>query len=787
MKLFVLSMIWFGGIAMAGTTALKPWQMVLLLILSSAALILFRERVHYRFVFAACVIFMLGMLRLHLSRPELGPTHISHYNDLGTRLSLRGTVIDDPDIRDTYIGLRVACERLWIKELELYKPVEGRILVYAPRDTSWHYGDLVRVQGYLETPPTFDTFSYRAYLARQGIHAVIPDPKITLIRSDTGNPLLAILYGLRHRAKHTLRSLYPDPEAALLEGILLGIESDISPKVREAFNRTGTTHIIAISGFNVTILASIFLAGFGQWLGARLGAILAGLAIGFYTIFVGADATVIRAAIMAVLVIIALRIGRQAEGLASLAVAGILMTVVQPQILWDVGFQLSFAATLGLLIYAQPMQNYCARFMQRWIPKAQVKQTAQMISEVFLFTIAAQITTIPLTMYYFRRFSLISFVANPLILPVQPALMILGGITTFVGMVSLELARPLAAISWPLPAYTIHTVVAMSKLPAASIGVVFPSTSMVWLLYAILVILTGILLLPDNQDKLTQLIRRINKSVHLPQTTLILFLILVTGLTWYEVFRVPDGSLHVTLIASEQAESILIQSPDGHTLLINGGPSGMGLSAFLGANLSPTNRDLDALIITTEDREQIGAIRIVAEYYTIKKVFTSHHFVGSTYQEIRDLFDSQGVQTTQLETGARIILGEDSYLEVLAVGESGAVLLLRHGYLRYLLAPGAGPELTYDEVDEMPEKVDVALLPNGGSAAVNPARWLSHLNPRLVLLSIGRDQAFHSPSSEVLRLLEGRTVLRTDLHGSIELISNGRSLWVEVERQGVEG
>jgi competence protein ComEC len=221
----------------------------LLFAISLIAVILFRGLNLHRWVFLAFVVFLLGMARLQVAQPEFGPDHLSHYNDLGTRLTITGTIIDDPDVRDTYVGLRMDSERLWIRELQIYKRVEGRLLLYAPRNKTWSYGDRIRVHGYVETPPNFDTFSYREYLARQGIHSIIPDPKIIFIRSNAANPLLKIIYDFRQHARKTIRKLFPDPEASLLEGILIGIESGISPEVRETFNRTGTTHIIAISGF----------------------------------------------------------------------------------------------------------------------------------------------------------------------------------------------------------------------------------------------------------------------------------------------------------------------------------------------------------------------------------------------------------------------------------------------------------------------------------------------------------------------------------------------------------
>jgi competence protein ComEC len=170
----------------------------------------------------------------------------------------------------------------------------------------------------------------------------------------------------------------------------------------------------------------------------------AGGAILIYTILVGADAAVVRAAVMGGLALTARHLGRQTDGLASLSAAAIVMTAVKPLTLWDIGFQLSFAATLGLLLYAEPLKSWFEGFAGRWLNQDQAERLTGPVSEYALFTLAAQVTTLPLTAYYFHRLSIVSFLANPAILPVQPPVMILGGLATIAGTLWLPLGQPIA-------------------------------------------------------------------------------------------------------------------------------------------------------------------------------------------------------------------------------------------------------------------------------------------------------------------------------------------------------
>jgi competence protein ComEC len=180
---------------------------------------------------------------------------------------------------------------------------------------------------------------------------------------------------------------------------------------------------------------------------ARAGSLAALLGIAIYTVLVGASASVVRPALMAGLAALAQRLGRQGDALAGLGAAAVAMTAANPYTLWDVGFQLSFGATLGLVLYADPVKTAFVRSVSRWTTSERAAQLAGPFGEYALFTLAAQVTTLPLTAAYFHRLSLVSWIANPLVLPAQPAVMILGGLTALTGSIWLPLGRPLAWIA----------------------------------------------------------------------------------------------------------------------------------------------------------------------------------------------------------------------------------------------------------------------------------------------------------------------------------------------------
>ena len=190
----------------------------------------------------------LGGARYQAALPALNPGHIAWYNDRDQIVTLEGVLIQPPDERDNATQLLLQGSQLGTIPGGALLPVSGKVLIQALPGGSWQYGDRVRLRGYLRTPFESENFSYREYLAQQGTYSVIKPQQIKRLATGQGNPLLAGMYALRTRAVETAYHLWPDPEASLMAGVLLGVDKGIPQPVLQAFQDTGTAHIIAISG-----------------------------------------------------------------------------------------------------------------------------------------------------------------------------------------------------------------------------------------------------------------------------------------------------------------------------------------------------------------------------------------------------------------------------------------------------------------------------------------------------------------------------------------------------------
>jgi competence protein ComEC len=718
----------------------------------------------------------LGAARYALAQPHFDSSSLAYYNDRKQTFILEGVLIEPPDERDTYSLLRIRAERLRPIDELLFQPVSGVLQARVTTGNAWRYGDRVQVQGRLETPPVLEDFSYRDYLARQGVYSLMNQASVRLLLHDQGNPLLAGVYALKMRALATIFRIFPDPEASLLAGILLGVETGIPESVQQAFQATGTSHIIAISGFNITILAGLFSTLFVRLLGKRRRFLAAGFsvaAIGLYTVLVGAEAAVVRAALMGALSLFARQVGRQQDGLNSLGLVAALMAIANPNILWDVGFQLSFMATLGLVLYAEPLTEAFMRLASRWLSSGTAQRLAGPVGEYVLLTFAAQITTLPVIAYHFSRISLVAFLVNPLILPAQPPVMILGGLALLAGLVFQPLGQLLAYLAWPFVVFTIHVVEFFAPVPGAMLELGQIALPLILLYYALLFAWT--FARPTLRARLSGL---------RPGVAL-LGLGLMVVLVWRSLLAAPDGRLHLTMLDVGSGDAILIQTPSGRYVLIDGGPSTRALSDALGRRLPLERRRLDWLVVAGTSTEQVGALPDILPRFTPDQALWAGAPLGTAAaRDLQVALGQAAIPIHSAEAGQALDLGQGAHMVVMATTRSGAVLLLEWRNFRALLPIGLDKDLCQSLLEEPgPMPVNALLLAGSGAAELNPPAWLQAWEPQLMLLSVGSGDRRARPAPEMMQAVEGYNLLRTDKNGWVHLSTDGQQMWVEGEKK----
>jgi competence protein ComEC len=665
------------------------------------------------------------------------------------------------------------------------REVHGRVLVYAPPHAPLHYGDRIRVTGNLERAPVFSGFSYREYLARHNIHIMLRSAEVNVLAPHQANPLLGQLLRFRLHAHERLRSLLPDSAGALLAGILLGLERGISDEVNHTFAVTGTTHIIAISGFNLTITASVVAALAGRFSekGSRWKQVTLYLSLSTiwaYVLLVGAPAAVTRAGVMSSVIMIARYEQRRVHGPTSLAAAVLALTLWNPYTLWDVGFQLSAGAMVGLILYVPPLTRWATIGFGQLLEEKKAEQVVNALSDVLIVTIAVQIATFGVMIGNFESLSLISPLANLLILPVQPAIMLFGGLALITGLVLPVVGSLVGWVVWVFLTYTLAVVAWLSKVPYASVGLDNVGLTAVWVYYGLLGIATWVLSTPrESRGRAWAWVRGANPAL-LAAGAAGLVLLATYGLTQ------PDGKLHVAFLDAGRGDAVLIVTPSGRQILVDGGADPRSLSTSLGKHLPFWDRTLDMVILTSPDDHRLAGLIPVLERYEVEFVgFSSEIGEGALYMRWLELVGSRSADSWGvLSAGASLDLDAGVVLNILwpATGVSGPLVLhLIHEEVRILLLGDAtavaeealvnvyGPEL----------RSDVLQLPRGGERTCCAWALLQRVMPDIAVVA---PRSSRPLSSMVLARLMDIPLYRIDQRGTVEVISDGQDMRVRARK-----
>ena len=360
------------------------------------------------------------------------------------------------DRAGTYEGIITAASygtNVQTLTVELNSPLKGTIQVAADQSPRYSYGDRISLTSTITMPPS----GKEGYFLKQGFAGEAAFPRVTLLASHVGNPMRERLFKIKIGAEDIIQNALPRRTSGFLTGILLGDTATLDKGFKQEMKQTGTTHIVALSGYNISILATSIAFLLALWCGRRLTFVLSTFVIILFVVMTGAEASVVRAAIMGIFVLLADQVARVYSFRNAIAIAAFLMVLVNPFVLrWDVGFQLSFAAVMGLVYVRPPIQR-----------AFRMSQDKGFLGwrENFLATLSAQLAVLPILLMQFGMFAPVSILTNILVLVVVPLTMAAGFGVVLVGMASLFLARIVGIIPHILLSYAMGIIDVAAKLP----------------------------------------------------------------------------------------------------------------------------------------------------------------------------------------------------------------------------------------------------------------------------------------------------------------------------------
>lgn len=419
---------------------------------------------------AACLVFAAGIARYNyfsLGHSVLETFAQHQAGGKGIPVTVGGYVDDEETISSAGNGQIILRATALVSDGHTI-PIEERVMITTAPAPRYSVGQKLTAAGGLDIPQNFSGFDYVQYLENKDIRTVMFRPTITAapdLPLNHWNQLKANIYGRLFSVKQAFESAInrslPATDGAYVIGVLLGGNQNLPQSVKDAFNKTSTTHILAISGYNITIIADALLAVLVFFLVRRKAFWASLVAIGIFVILTGATASVIRAAIMGLLLMGASGYGKLYHPRNAIVAAAGVMVILNPSILiFDIGFQLSFVAVIGLMTVYPVLESRVARW-----PKAGG------LKETLLMTVSAQLAVAPLLVYYFHQFSLVSLAANILVLPLMPLTMLSGFLTGIAGLIWFPLGRLVGLVALIFSVYQLNVISWFASLPFASLNI----------------------------------------------------------------------------------------------------------------------------------------------------------------------------------------------------------------------------------------------------------------------------------------------------------------------------
>lgn len=425
-------------------------------------------------IFLGCA---TGIARVDVSQTSNAPSLLSGFTM--KTVSISGIILDEPDVREAYTNVVLYVRNVLDGDKKFALSADAHVLARVPVYPELKYGDEVTMTGKVTVPINFvpqdgaKAFDYQSYLAKDGIYYQIYFPKVVVVSHDKGNIFVQKLFALKGWLMKNISQNIPEPESSLAGGITLGTKQSLGDEWLQKFRETGVAHIIVLSGYNIAVVAGI-ISRLVIFMPLTLRMVMSGFGVVLFAVMVGGGATVVRATIMALIIILARVLGREGDALRALVLAGGLMVFANPMILLnDVSFQLSFSATLALVTLVPVVEKYF-KFISSLV-----------LREIIVTTLSTQIFVLPLILYHMGSVSLVGLVSNIFILPVVPFAMLVVALVAVFSWVPLA-GSAAAYLSYSVLAYVFLAVDFFDKVPFASLkGISF----LLWglfLAYAIL-------------------------------------------------------------------------------------------------------------------------------------------------------------------------------------------------------------------------------------------------------------------------------------------------------------
>ena len=761
--LMIFTIAFTAGIIIG--TGMNIWILISLFLLLVLFYYIFTINKLVQYLSYASLVFViaLGACSSFYTINKFNKTNLEELS--GLEVTFRARIVSEPDIRDKKNNYLIMPLELNGKNIQNTKML---LSIYQPDSSCpfFSYGHIITGAGKIALPSHTRNpggFDYKRYLNSQGIYTSIIcfSGSVTDTGTLDANLIMKGSLSLKNSIEKIIDQSLPPNQAGLLKGMLIGDRNGLPESIKKDFNISGLSHIVCVSGANIAYVAfaSIFILAL-VGIKKPYSSVITILVILIFTFITGCSPSVVRASIMGIMILLAEVFLRKPDVYTSISSACLLILLYNPLTLYDVGFQLSFAGTIGIVLF----YNTISKIFE-FLPK--------LLNEALSATLAAQITVSPIIAIYFNKLSLIALFSNILAIPATGLITFLGFITVLVGQLSIFIAKIISSLNSLLLSFVLWTAEISANIPYASILVPTPGLAFLVIFYGISFALLWYFPRRKKENKF---------FAYIPA------LCLITALASILLMLMPKA-FTISFLDVGQGDCFFIKNNTGQTCLIDGGGTYPGsFSSFKPENtvipflLDNGATALDLAILSHPHGDHIEGLIKVAENISVKRLIVGpQHQSNYDLDKLLEVCRKKNTQIIQVKQGDRIRFG-DAEFTVIHPSEgttyqdsdpnnNSLVLKLKYKNTRILFTGDIQSEAE-SEILESGQNIDVDILkiPHHGSPYSTTLDFLKRASPSSAIISVGRNNFGH-PADSVLQRLEQNNsqVFRTDKNGCITI------------------
>lgn len=673
------------------------------------------------------------------------------------------------------------------------------------QEENLEYGDKIFITGEFQEPQGMRNeggFNYKEYLKSLNIYGSVKAKNIKVIEQNKGNIFMNFTYKISDEIKENIEEFMGEKYSGLLIGLLLGDSSKIDENMEENFKITSLTHILAVSGAQVSYIIVAMYSLLKRKIGIQKTRVVIIASLIFYMTLTGFSPSIVRAGIMGIILMISGLVFRKNDIINSIAISLFFMLVYNPFLLENVGLQLSYLGTIGIIGFNKTiiliLKNIQIR-NKKWKYKINRKLILLIskIKEILAVTMSASLAVVPVMIYHFNLFGTYFLITNLLASIIIGPITLLGTLLVIISFISINIAKILSYILKFLIDILLF-ISSFSKLPISKIYIPTPKIPFIIITYLLLIISLVIYKVfyetNPNTTKLRarNLLALVKYKFKQNRNYIIKRIVIINIVIFLCIIFIPRD-LKINFVDVGQGDSTFIITPKNETILIDGGGSNTG-SFDVGENtllpyiLDKGYNKIDLMIISHFDSDHVGGLLTILEEIKVEKVLIAKQEEQSeNYKRFLNIVKEKNIPVIIGKEGDKINIEKDLYLDILFpeseqieenVINNNSLVFNMHYNNFSMLFTGDIEEIAEKRIIEITNKsrlkADIIKIPHHGSKTSSTRELLERVLPKIALIGVGKDNLFGHPSSETIDKLDELEIktYRTDINGEIMINVN---------------